>query len=297
MDLPFKDRLKIILELAPGHLHENSQRQHVTFFDITDIRAYDFDFAVQALPVSEMEEIDRYILHRLSYISERVLRAYESYDFHVVYHTIHTFCAVDLSAFYLDVLKDRLYISYPDDHKRRSSQTALFHLVNVLVRLIAPILSFTSEEIWKVFKPMTPFTEESVHLTRFEPIPENFRDEPLAERWQQLLEIRQEVSRVLEGKRKNKEIGHSLDARVTISVSEKTFNFLKAYEEELDDIFIVSAVTLQKSSKGALSIQVSPAGGKKCERCWHYKSDVGSDPDYPAVCARCAKVLHKIETK
>lgn len=258
---------------------------------------FDFDSKKNALKVEDMEEIDRYILHRLSHISKRVSKAYISYDFHVVYHTIHTFCAVDLSAFYLDVLKDRLYISYPDDHKRRSSQTALFHLVNVLVRLIAPILSFTSEEIWKVFKPMTPFTEESVHLTRFEPIPENFRDEPLAERWQQLLEIRQEVSRVLEGKRKNKEIGHSLDARVTISVSEKTFNFLKAYEEELDDIFIVSAVTLQKSSKGALSIQVSPAGGKKCERCWHYKSDVGSDPDYPAVCARCAKVLHKIETK
>jgi len=256
---------------------------------------FDFQFKKNALDLSEMEEIDRFILHRLSRISERILTAYETYDFHVVYHTIHAFCAVDLSAFYLDVLKDRLYISHPDSKKRRSSQTALYHLINVLARLLAPILSFTSEEIWKAFKPMTPFEEESVHLTRFETIPENFRDEPLADRWQRLLEIRQEVSKVLEEARKNKEIGHSLDAQVTLAVNDKTYDFLKAYEEELDDIFIVSTVSLQKSEDTILSIQVSPADGEKCERCWHYKQDVGADSKYPTVCSRCASVLHTLE--
>ncbi len=258
---------------------------------------YDFDFAVQALPVSEMEEIDRYILHRLSYISERVLRAYESYDFHVVYHTVHTFCAVDLSAFYLDVLKDRLYVSYADSRKRRSSQTVLFHLVNVLVRLLAPILAFTSEEIWQAFQPVTPFEEESVHLTRFVDIPEEFKDDALAERWQRLLDIRQEVAKALEEARKNKEIGHSLDAQVTLSVNEKTYDFLKKYEEELDDIFIVSSVALEKSDEAPLSVTVAPAPGKKCERCWHYREDVGQDSTYPTVCGRCAEVLHKIEKR
>ncbi len=255
---------------------------------------FDFTASAHALPVEQMEEIDRFILHRLSQISARVLNAFDSYDFHVVYHTIHTFCAVDLSAFYLDVLKDRLYVSHPDDRKRRSSQTALFHLVNVLVRLLAPILSFTAEEIWNAFKPVSSFPEESVHLTRFAAIPENFTDETLAERWQTLLEIRQEVSRVLEEKRKNKEIGHSLDARVTLSAGDRLYRLLKSYEDELDDIFIVSSVELKASDGDALTVEAAPAEGEKCERCWHYKADVGSDSEYPTVCSRCAAVLRQL---
>jgi isoleucyl-tRNA synthetase len=204
---------------------------------------------------------------------------------------------VDLSAFYLDVLKDRLYVSPPDSKKRRSSQTALFHLINVLIRLLAPILAFTMEEVWQAFKPLTPFEEESVHLTAFAEIPEAFENRELADRWQRLLTIRQEVSKVLEEARKNKEIGHSLDAKVTLDVNEKTYDFLKDYEEELDDIFIVSQVVLRKSSDTSFRVEVAPAEGEKCERCWHYREDVGQDSAYPTVCARCAAVLRRIEER
>ncbi|RTZ93007.1 MAG: isoleucine--tRNA ligase [Deltaproteobacteria bacterium] len=255
---------------------------------------YDFTFDEKALNLDEMEEIDRYILHRLAYISRRVLKAYETYDFHIIYHTVHTFCAVDLSAFYLDVLKDRLYVSHPDSRERRSSQTALYHLINVLARLLAPILTFTMEEVWQTFRPITPFKEESVHLTAFETIPASFEDKELADRWEHLLEIRQEVSKVLEEARKNKEIGHSLDAQVVLSVNEKTYDFLKNYEDELDDIFIVSKVILEKSTDAPLNVEVSPAQGEKCERCWHYKTDVGQDKDFPTVCGRCAGVLRQL---
>ena len=255
---------------------------------------YDFSFEQNAIPMEEMEEIDRYILHRLAYISRRVLTAYETYDFHVIYHTIHTFCAVDLSSFYLDVLKDRLYVSHPDSRERRSSQTALYHLINTLTRLLAPILAFTMEEIWQAFRPLTPFVEESVHITSFAEIPDSFENPTLADRWERLLEIRQEVSKTLEEARKNKEIGHSLDARVTLSVNEKTYAFLKDYEKELDDIFIVSQVVLKQTDAAPLVIEVAPAEGEKCERCWHYKTDVGHDKDFPTVCGRCAKVLKKI---
>jgi len=254
----------------------------------------DFSYDTNAVTPDKMEEIDRFILHRLSSISERVIRAYETYDFHVVYHTTHTFCAVDLSAFYLDILKDRLYVSHPESQKRRSSQTALYHLVNVLVRLLAPILSFTSEEIWQAFRPMTPFKETSVHLTRFDKKLESFKDTTLADRWEHLLEIRQEVSKILENARREKQIGHSLDACITLTVGEKDHAFLRDYESDLDDIFIVSGVTLVKSTNKTLSIKVNPAEGKKCERCWHYKTDIGQDADYPTVCNRCAKVLHKL---
>ncbi len=252
---------------------------------------YDFTFEKNAVSVAEMAEIDRYILHRLAYISNRVLKAYEAYDFHVIYHTIHTFCAVDLSAFYLDVLKDRLYVSHPESPERRSSQTGLYHLVNVLARLLAPILAFTMEEIWQAFRPFTPFEEASVHLTAFAEIPSSFENRDLADRWERLLEIRQEVSKVLEEARKNKEIGHSLDAQVTLTVNEKTYDFLKDYEVELDDIFIVSRVVLEKSDGAPLAVTVTPAPGVKCERCWHYKTDVGTDGEFPTVCGRCAEVL------
>ena len=255
---------------------------------------YDFTFEKNAVSVAEMAEIDRYILHRLAYISNRVLKAYEAYDFHVIYHTIHTFCAVDLSAFYLDVLKDRLYVSHPESPERRSSQTGLYHLVNVLARLLAPILAFTMEEIWQAFRPVTPFEEASVHLTAFAEIPSSFENRDLADRWERLLEIRQEVSKVLEEARKNKEIGHSLDAQVTLTVNEKTYDFLKDYEVELDDIFIVSRVVLEKSDGAPLAVTVTPAPGVKCERCWHYKTDVGTDGEFPTVCGRCAEVLRSL---
>ena len=255
---------------------------------------FDFTFERNGAAVEEMEEIDRYILHRLAYISRRVLKAYETYDFHVIYHTIHTFCAVDLSAFYLDVLKDRLYVSHPNSRKRRSSQTALYHLINTLARLLAPILAFTTEEVWQAFRPLSPFEEESVHLTAFATIPDSFENPELADRWERLLEIRQEVSKALEEARKNKEIGHSLDARVTLAVNEKTYAFLKDYEEELSDIFIVSQVILKPSDETPLAVEVAPAAGEKCERCWHYKADVGKDKDFPTVCGRCAEVLHEL---
>ena len=288
----YRNDIKISQEIL-GQLTDGYRRIRNTFrFMLGNL--FDFTFVKDAVPVEEMEEIDRYILHRLFHVSQRVLKAYETYDFHVIYHTIHTFCAVDLSAFYLDVLKDRLYVSHPESHKRRSSQTALYHLVNILDRLLAPILAFTTEEIWQAFRPLSPFEEESIHLTSFAPPPNAFENQALADRWERLLGIRQEVSKALEEARKNREIGHSLDARVALKVDKKTHDFLKGYKEVLDDIFIVSGVIIQESPETTLSVEISPAEGKRCERCWHYKIDVGLDDAFPTVCGRCAKVLHRL---
>ncbi|UCC65941.1 MAG: isoleucine--tRNA ligase, partial [Deltaproteobacteria bacterium] len=169
---------------------------------------YDFDYELHALPYSELMEIDRWIIHRFQRLVKRVLKAYEEFEFHIIYHSVHNFCVVDLSSLYLDILKDRLYTSSPSSHKRRSAQNAIYHILEGMVRLMAPILSFTSEEVWQHFPE-----EESVHLMSFPQPEEELIDETREERWRRLWEIREQVTKALERARQQKVIGHSLDAR------------------------------------------------------------------------------------
>lgn len=265
---------------------------------------YDFDPERDLLEYQRMREIDRFVLHRLHGIIERVRRAYNNYTFHVVFHTLHQFCVVDLSAIYLDVLKDALYVQAPEDYQRRSAQSAIFHVLRCLTTLMAPILSFTAEEIWEHI-PQWKDKEPSVHLAAFPEAPSHWKDEQLAERWETWLRVRSEVTRALEGARRAKTIGLSLDAKVTMDVPQEMRGNLEPYRESLEELFIVSKLDFSPLSPGpdvmessefpGLRIKVEPAPGSKCSRCWKWDPTVGEQVSRPEVCLRCAKVLERIE--
>jgi isoleucyl-tRNA synthetase len=261
----------------------------------------DFDPDLHRIEVADMESLDRWALHRLQQLIRRVAQAYERFEFHKIYHAIHTFCVLDLSAFYLDVLKDRLYVSSANSEKRRSAQTALFEIATTLVRLMAPILVFTAEEIWEHL-PAFSGKGESVHL---EPLPQpvtHYEDQATAEKWERILGLRAEVNRAIELARKDKKVGHSLDAEITLGVNKSLMEDLRGQEAMLSRIFIVSRVelaepdSLDSATKAAdipgLLIQVKPASATKCARCWVRDASVGTDTDHPEICRRCVNELH-----
>jgi isoleucyl-tRNA synthetase len=236
-----------------------------------------------------MWEIDRWALAELNEVTQKVLNAYEAYDFREVYQTLYSFSTIELSALYFDIIKDRLYTSAPVSVGRRSAQTALFEIVTRIARLAAPILAFTADEIWENI-PGAVLEASSVHLTEF-PAPEAaFVNEGLQARYQRLFEIRSVVMKSLEDARNAKLIGAGLEAKVTITGSQETLEFLTTFGDDLRYIFIVSQVELSKD-EGGLSVSVQRADGIKCERCWNYTTDVGSVGQYPGVCARCASSL------
>lgn len=261
-----------------------------------------FDPVKDSIPYEQMEELDRWAMLRLSQVTGRILDAYEKYQYHTVFHTLHNFCVVDLSNFYLDVLKDRMYASVQDGHLRRSAQTAFFHLAEGIVQLMSPILSFTAEEIWEHLPGPRP---ESVFLSRF-PAPEEKWEDPLLDkRYQELLKIRDLVNRALEEMKQNKEIGNSLEAVVKIYCREKeTHDFLLTFGPALADLFIVSetaveiadtlpADTVQDERIPGSAVKVAKTTEAKCERCWRYTADVGSFEDHPTICGRCREVLER----
>jgi isoleucyl-tRNA synthetase len=261
---------------------------------------YDFDCKNDMVPYEKMKEIDRWALHRLQKIVKRVQDAYANYQFHVVYYTLYNFCTVDLSAFYLDVLKDRLYTSATESSDRRSAQSAMYMILDSMVRLLAPVLVFTSEEIWANM-PGRETGEESVHMACFPAINAQYVDEDLGEKWETLISLKSEVSKAIEEARRKKAVGHSLDSRVDIFAPEKLRKFLKEYAEEMKSLFIVSQVDLVDNDGAenpyksdefeGLKVWVSKARGLKCERCWNYSVSVGKNPEHPTICDRCGKNL------
>ncbi|MGH7351093.1 MAG: isoleucine--tRNA ligase [Candidatus Methylomirabilales bacterium] len=253
---------------------------------------YDFDPRQHLVPREALLEIDRFILHRLQKLAGRLLRAYEKYEFHTLFHALHNFCAVDLSAFYLDVLKDRVYTSAATSPERRAAQTAMFLLLEGITRLMAPVLSFTADEVWR-YLPRRGGEAGSVHLAEFPQVDETVLDEALGERWERLLGVRDEVLKVLEAARQRKLIGNALEAKVEILAGHALLPFLRGYAKDLPTIFIVSAVDLKPAPAGSpeLSVVVHRAPGKKCERCWVYRESVGQSAEYPTVCDRCVTVL------
>ncbi len=254
---------------------------------------YDFDPVRDALSYEKLEEIDKWILHRLGILSSKILKGYEDYEFHIVYYELQRFCIVDLSAIYLDIQKDVLYTFPPNSEKRRSAQTAIYTILDCLTKLSAPVLSFTAGEVWKY---MPGEKTESVHLTNF-PEPE-FINDKLEEKWNKLLLIRDEILKALERARKDKFIGSSLEAGIEIYTEGEIKSFIEENLELLKTLAIVSHIEVAKvSSKGnnvfesvdipGLWIEIQKAPGEKCERCWTYRTTVGSDPDYPTLCDRC----------
>jgi len=291
-------------------------------FDIARVKSYELRVKEDLL------EIDRLILSMLQDLIKKVGTAYEDFEFHEVFHSIYNFCVTDMSAFYLDALKDRLYTFKADSRERMSAQFVLYTILISLTKMMAPILSFSAEEIWKYIKrqevrdkrqetnpPSPPFTKggmggflgESVFLSDFPSVESEFIDKKLEERWKMLLKIRNEVNKALEIRRQEKFIGNSLEAKVILYVNESNYKFLEGYKTFLPTLFIVSSVEVLKDSsivesahheeiyknpaiKG-LSISVQRAEGKKCERCWNWSESVGNYKDYPDVCERCYGVL------
>ncbi|MDR3288451.1 MAG: isoleucine--tRNA ligase [Peptococcaceae bacterium] len=253
------------------------------------------------VPYADLPEIDRWALLKLSKVIERVRQAYEQYEFHVVYHTLHNYCTVDLSAVYLDIAKDRLYVEGPASDERRAAQTVLYEVLNAVTRLMAPILTFTADEVW----PYIPGPkEEWVQLAALpDANPEWIREE-IAERWDKILDLRGDVTKALEKARQEKRVNHPLTARVELYPMAAQYAFLQQIPQ-LAEIFIVSAVGLHEPEEArpegteeaeahaGLGIAVVPAEGSKCERCWTYRPEVGEDQEHPTLCPRCVQVVNR----
>jgi isoleucyl-tRNA synthetase len=267
---------------------------------------FDFDPASDAMGNSQLEEMDAWMVERTGELVKKCRDWYAAYEFHRVYHAIHDFCVVDLSAFYYDVLKDRLYTKAPRNLSRRSAQTAIWKITHALVRLLAPILAFTAEEIWRHL-PKAKGDPESVHMTEFpeaKDLAGNI-DAQKKESWEELAKVRASVLLKLEEARNAKEIGGSLEAKVTLASSaHKLQTTLKAYEKQLPALFIVSQVqVLNSASPNAtagqeaqgVSVKIEKAKGAKCERCWNYSTHVGENQRYPTICERCTEALAEIE--
>jgi isoleucyl-tRNA synthetase len=258
---------------------------------------YDFNPAAHRVPFDQLSELDRWALLKLYNLVETVKKSYEDFDFRQIIHELDYFCAVYMSAVYLDILKDRLYTFRADSRLRRGSQTVLFDIVVALAKLMAPVLSFTAEEIWQTFPKAgrAQAGETSVHLASFPETDPRWQDVGLAQRWERLMRVRDQVQGALEMLRAEKRIGSSLEAVVTVSSVPDLYVLLKEYEQELPSIFIVSQVKLKKdqdlSSDKELFIEVSPAEGNKCERCWNYRDAVGKNADHPTLCDRCVEAV------
>lgn len=263
---------------------------------------YDFNPKKDSIPYEELMELDRWALHSFNKLAARVIKAYEDYEFHIVYHSLNSFSTVDMSSFYLDILKDRLYILSPESKARRSAQTAIYKILEGLSRLMAPILSFTSEEIWGFLGKMDK-KEESVHLTTFPPIMEE-EDKHLISRWNKVVKFREEVNKALEIAREKKIIGHSLDAEVILSANKAYWDSFGDLVKDFASILIVSKVdfqahfeqaTLLSEEISGLAIKIKRASGAKCERCWNYSTSVGDDEEFPTICNRCREVLKELK--
>jgi isoleucyl-tRNA synthetase len=245
-----------------------------------------------------MDELDRFALHQLQDLIQKVRQGFDRFEFHRVYHALYNYCVVDLSSFYLDILKDRLYTSAAESSARRSAQTVIHTVLTTIVRLMAPLLSFTAEEIWL---SMPRGTGQSVHLESFPEVDPNLRDEKLGSRWEKMLAVRNDVLRALESARRDKVIGHPLDARVRISLPPDLEKDFAQSQELFRTVFIVSQVSIEPESALAapmqevelpgLKVQVETTSGEKCERCWVRSDKVGQFPDQPKICDRCYSVV------
>jgi isoleucyl-tRNA synthetase len=267
----------------------------------------DFDPRAHRQPYAVLEELDRWVLLRLSRLVNRVTKAYVEYQFHTVFHSLHNFCAVDLSALYLDIIKDRLYTSAPTAPGRRAAQTACYELLSALTTLMAPILSFTAEEVWRSIPG--DGKAESVHLARFPELPEAWLDARLEQEWERLLEVRREVAKALEQARRTGGIGSALEARVVIvEAPEDLPALLEEKASLLATLFIVSQATLgaaveeplvryESQEIPGLVVEVARARGTKCERCWIWSERCGKDPDHPTLCERCAPVVRALRSR
>ncbi|HJV70151.1 class I tRNA ligase family protein, partial [Ideonella sp.] len=246
----------------------------------------DFDPAKDAVPGDEMLEIDRYSLARASELQAEILKHYTAYEFHPVVAKLQVYCSEDLGAFYLDVLKDRLYTTAPKSLARRSAQTALWHITQAMLRWMAPFLSFTAEEAWKVFAHGTG-SVQTIFTETYWPLPTP--DAALLAKWARIHEIRDLANKEIETVRTTGAVGASLQATLTITAPAQDAALLRSLGDDLRFVTITSAVKVVEGA--TLSVVVTPSTAPKCERCWHYRDDVGADAAHPTICGRCVSNL------
>ena len=253
----------------------------------------DFDVSKDMMPVPEWVEIDRYALAMTRAMADACIADYAKFDFYLVAQRLQTFCSEDLGGFWLDILKDRLYTGAPKGPARRSAQSALYHVTQILLRVMAPILSFTAEEAWTVLRPAKAGeAQDSVFFhTWNDVLPKQEGEAALMGRWNRLREIRAEVMKKLEDVRAAGGIGSSLQANVTLTAGGEDATLLSSLGNDLKYVFITSSATLREGEPGPVTVAVAASGDAKCERCWHWRSDVGSDARYASICARCVATL------
>jgi isoleucyl-tRNA synthetase len=238
------------------------------------------------VPVADMLEIDRYALARAASLQTEILAHYEVYEFHPVVTKLQVYCSEDLGAFYLDVLKDRLYTTAAKSLARRSAQTALWHITHAMLRWMAPFLSFTAEEAWPIF---SPGTSPSIFTQVYSDV-EAWKDEALLTKWARIREVRDVVNKDIEAVRSSGQLGSSLQAWITIAAPQDVADLLMGLGDDLKFVTITSQVTVTVAE--SLSVSVKAATAKKCERCWHYRDDVDHDASHPGLCGRCTSNLY-----
>lgn len=239
-----------------------------------------------------LEEIDKWALTRLNKLIRSAIKNYNNYTFNNCYHDINQFCVIDMSNFYLDIIKDRLYTYKKESRERRSAQTTMYIILDALVKLLAPMIPFTAEEIWGAMTHNNGEKVESVMLTDFPEVNEEYDNKMLTEKWEQIIKIKDIVAKELENARAEKTIGHSLNAKVTIYAEGEQYKFLEENKELLQTVFIISALEIKQNERKdeiKLGVKVEQAPGEKCERCWMYSETVGEDKENPTICHRCSE--------
>ena len=264
-----------------------------------------FDPDKDMVAPADMKEIDKWAIIRLNALIDKVKAAYDAFDFHVAVHAIHNFCVTEMSNFYLDIIKDRLYCTGEKSPERRSAQSAMYIILSAVARMIAPILSFTAEEIWKHMPHGAADDKESIFFNQMPEKLDVSADDAFTAKWDMIYSVRSSVTKALEMKRAEKFIGASLEAKVTLHAdSEALYSKLSAVEDTLAAVFIVSAASVVNNGdgefkcedpafEGKLSFSVEKADGAKCERCWCYSETVGEDHDHPTLCKRCVEQVTK----
>jgi len=250
----------------------------------------DFDPNRDMVAVDELYDIDKWALARMNKLVASVREAYDNYEFHILYHEIANFCTIDMSKLYIDIVKDRLYVEKKESLARRSAQTAMYIILNALTRMIAPILSFTADEIWATMSHEASDDKRSALLNDMPCYEEKYAFADIEEHWNKLFEMRDDVMKALEEARAAKLIGKSLEAKITIGANAEKKAVLESFGDELKTVFIVSAVELTDVAGEELKVEVAVADGKKCDRCWMHSTE-GTDTEDGFICKRCAEIL------
>lgn len=251
----------------------------------------DFNPDTDSVSVEKLDGIDKWAMARMDEIIEKCKAAYDKFDFHIVYSTMRDFCTIDLSNFYLDILKDRLYVEKADSESRRAAQTVIYNILRTMTLYLAPVISFTAEEIWGYMPRSEKDDAESVFFNKLPKKSGVSADEEFMEKWEKIDELRDIVNKALEEARGQKLIGKSLEAKVTLNCGRDWYEFAKSVENDLVAAFIVSAVSVEKSEFDGVDVKVEVAPGEKCERCWTHSDTVGKCAEHPTLCARCAEIV------